>query len=466
MKKILKNIFSLLVLIVIGFAVYEVIHLDMLPSKYLTIFLVGEGVLFLLGFFLYNRKHVFLVILGIILYLVSIIGNGFGYYYLSKTNRYIDHNFAVETYKVTTHYYVLKNVNDPVASMEELSSDTTIYYYKYGRSMEIALAKLGTYSYTASDNISNLLIDLKSQYHYVFLPSATYEHTLESSNFLNREDYAILYEMDIEEEFPKSKEIPTAFSVYINAYDYSGIHSDFNMIVTVNTKTHQVVFTSIPRDYLIDVPAYHIQDTLTYMGYMDPKVTKDALAEFFDIPIQYQVSVNAKSLVTVVDTVGGIDFCSNYDFYTSHDMNVGSYADKGEKLHVTKGCRSYNGVEALAIARERKNIPGGDRARQENCRKIIISIMKKLASTTTLTNYDEILTSFDGLYITDMNKETITNLVKEGLKDSNFEVIEQSVDGKDLGSVSLEVGSAWVVEPDMETVKAASNKIKEVTKEK
>ncbi len=467
MKKILKNIVSLIALVVGVFTVLEVFKLNILPDKYLTFFLIGEIVLFLLGLLLYNLKHMIWVILGLLLFVVSVGGNVFGYYYLNKTNRYIDQNFAVETYKVVTHYYLIKSSTNPVSSLEELDPSTTIQYYQYSRSIELALAKLGQFTYKGLDNHWKALGSVKNEGGYFLIPSSNYELFMESSNMFNRDDYAVLYEFDVEEEFEKNKDLPDSYNVYINAYDYSGVHSDFNMIATVNTKTHQVVLTSIPRDYYIDVPAYHMKDTLLYMGPLDPKISKDALENLFDIKIDYTVTVNAKTLIQIVDTLGGVEFCSNYDFYTLHDMNVGSYKDYGEKLHVTKGCNTYNGLGILAIARERVRIPGGDRARQENCRKIIISIMKKLASTTTLTNYDEILASFDGLYTTNMNKEVITGLIKEGLKNPNFEVIEQSVDGVDgMGTGGLGTGNAWIVEPNMDTVNAASAKIKEVMKAK
>ena len=467
MKKILKNIFSLIVLVVACVTTYQVLKLNMLPDIYLTLFIIGEVVLFIFGLLLYNLKHKFFIVLGILLYLISIAGNIFGYYYISQMNRYIDHNFSVDTYKVLTHYYVVKNVSDPVASMDELTQDTPIQYYKYSRSIEIALAKLGNYSYKAIDNEFNALSYLvDGSEKYFLVPSGTYDYLIESSNKLSNEQFAILYEFDIEEEFVKNQEVKDSYNIYLNGLDYTGVNRDFNMIITVNTKTHKILLTSIPRDYYIDVPAYKMKDTLLYMGALDPKISQDALENLFDINIDYNVSVNTSSLVTIVDTLGGVEFCSNSDFYTFHDTTLGSYADKGQKVHVTKGCNTYNGLEILAIARERVRIPGGDRGRQENCRKILISIGKKLASITTLTNYTEILNSFDGLYTTDMNKEIITNLAKEGLEDMNFEILEQSVDGVDgMGIGGMGTGKAWIVEPNMNTVNSAKEKMKEVMNE-
>ena len=141
-KKLLMNIFSIIVLAAILLTIFEVLKLNILPNKYLTPLLIGEVALFLLGFLLYNLKKKFFIILGIILYLISIAGNIFGYYYLKQTNQYIEHNFAVETYKVTTHYCIVASVDDSVSSKDELTDQSIIEYYKYSRSIEKALAQL------------------------------------------------------------------------------------------------------------------------------------------------------------------------------------------------------------------------------------------------------------------------------------------------------------------------------------
>ena len=234
----------------------------------------------------------------------------------------------------------------------------------------------------------------------------------------------------------------------------------------VNTKTNKIVLTSIPRDFYIYVPAYDMKDSLTALGTVDSDISKEALEKLFDIKIDYTINLYTNSLVDVVDTIGGVEFCSGGSFVTTHDLNLGSYEDKGEKLYVSKGCKTYNGKEALAIARERLHISNGDRARQDNCRQILINIGKKLASYTTLTNYNDILESFDGLYTSNVNKTVITNLIKSFISNPNYTIIEQSVDGVDGHGIGR-LGSSlvWTLEPKMNTVNNASNQIKQIMNE-
>lgn len=462
-KRLLKNILSLIVLIVVILLTKTIFDLNILPTKYMVVFLLGEVLLYLLGLLFYNFKHIVLVIIGVLFYLVSIVGNLFGYYYLSKANKYIDDNFAEETYTITTKYAIVASSNDGLNNFDEASKDSVVNYYKYGRSVNQAMDTLGKYNYKATDVGTDALYDVRTNNSYFLVSSASYNYIVESTNLFNKDDFKIIKEFDVNEEIKKSNEIKDSYNIYINGLDYTGIMRDYNLIATINTKTHKVVLTSIPRDYYLYVPAYDMNDTLMCLGSLDSNVSKEALENLFNIKIDYTINFNTNSLVSIVDAIGGVEFCSDYDFYTTHDMVLGSYSDKGEKLHVTVGCRTYNGLETLAIARQRNGLPGRDRTRQIHCRQILINIVKKLASTTTLTNYSNVLESFNGLYTTDMNKEVITNLIKTFINDMNVEIIQQNVDGEDgIGVGHLGTSEAWIMTPDMNTVNEASKKINKI----
>lgn len=467
-KKLIKNILSIIVLIIVLFTTYEILKLNILPTKYLIPILVTEIILYLLGLILYNLKKKALIIIGIIIYIISIIGNIFGYYYLSKTNKYISKNLEYKTYKVTTKYYVLASKNDNIDNIKNIDKEKKIEYYKYSRSINKALKSLGNYNFEASDTASKSMEYVNNENGYFVIASANYDYLMDSTNLYSRDNYKIIKEFEVSEKIKRNDEIKDTFNIYINGLDFTGIMRDYNLIATVNLKTKKVILTSIPRDYYIDVPAYNMKDTLMCLGSLDSEVSKEALEKLFNTKIDYTINLNTNSLVNIVDTLDGIDFCSDYEFTTTHALVTDTYNDStGKKLHVTKGCKKYNGTEILTIARERMALPGRDRYRQKNCRQILISIAKKIASTSSLKNYDEILKSFDGLYTTDMNDKVVKNLIKKVLEDPNFEIIEQSVDGTDsIGVGHLGTQEAWIMTPSMDTVNDASNKINKLLKEK
>lgn len=463
MKKIIKNILSVIVLIFMIVAIYTILHMDILPNKYLFLFLVIEIILYLLGFFFYNRKNIFLIVLGILLFLLSLGVNGVVYYYFGKTSDYIDLAFNIKTYDVTTKYVLLTGANNEISSLDNLDSNTSILFYEYSRGVNLATKKLGNYNYQKTNDSYDSLLKTRNENLYFLISYSDYSFIMDASNELSSDQFKIIKEFEVVEKVPINQKNPDSYNIYINGLDYSGSRRDFNMIATINTKTNKIVLTSIPRDYYIYVPDYDMNDSLTALGTVDPEISKRALERLLNTKIDYVLNIYTESLVKVVDALGGVEFCSNSSFYTTHDMTLGSYEDNNRKLYVSKGCRQYNGLEALAIARERLHYSSGDRARQENCRKILISILKKLASTTTLTNYNEVLSSFDGLYTSNINKRVITKLVKSVLDNPNYDIIEQSLDGYDgKGIGRLGSGEVWAMRPNENTVNSASIKINEI----
>lgn len=469
-RKLKKNIFSLFVLAIIGLAVYEVIQLDVLPSKYLVLFLALEGCLFLLAFILFNIRKKVLIVFGLILYLLLMVGNFAGYFYLSKVNSYMKENLAKDTYTVKTNYYLVASKDDKANSLKEINKKSLIYYYKHSRSVKKAIKELGKYEYKSIDTVIDALKNVKDNNEYLLIGEADYNYLFENTkvDIIKKEDYKIIHKFKVSDQIKVNKEVLDSYNIYVNGLDFTGVMRDYNMIATVNTKTHKILLTSIPRDYYIDVPGYNMKDTLMCLGSVDSEVSKEALEKLFNIKINYSINLNTNSLVGVVNAIDGVEFCSDYNFTTTHALVTDTYDDtKGKKLYVPKGCATYNGIEILTIARERNAFPGRDRYRQKNCRQILMNIAKKLASTTTLTNYDQVIASFDGLYTTDLNDKTIKQLIKTALEDANFEIMEQSVDGTDgIGIGHLGTQEAWIMTPSMDTVNAASKKINQVLKGK
>ena len=466
-KMIIRNILSLLSVITFLMLLITMIKIDVISTKYLTIFIIVELIVNLLGIVLNNLKKKVLVIIGIIILVITIILNVVGFYYLDKTNTFIDKGFS-NYVTVKTDYVVITSANNNIDKIDNI--DKSIYYYKYSRSIDLALKKMKKYSLEATDNISEVLniIDNDSN-NYLLISRSNYDYLFDSSILYDKNNYKIVKEFSVSYKEKKSNTVKDSYTVYLNGVDFTGVMRDFNMLVTVNTKSKKIVLTSILRGYYIDVPAYNIKDTLMCLGSLDSEVSKEALEKLFDTDIDYTFNVNTNSLVTVVDTLGGVEFCSDYDFTTTHVLTTDTYNDtNGKKLYVSKGCKNYNGKEILAISRERLNLKNNERGRIENSRKILLSIGKKTLSGSTLTNYSDVLNSYSGLYTTDMNKKTITNLFKSLIENyDDYEIIEQYVDGTDgTGMGHLGTQEVGVTVPDMNQVNSASKKIKEVLNNK
>ena len=158
--------------------------------------------------------------------------------------------------------------------------------------------------------------------------------------------------------------------------DYKG-RTDTIMMVSINPKTNQTKIVSIPRDMKAKLPGYS-EDGFTKINaaYAEGGVTETikTLDKYYSVPIDGYILVNMEGLVKGVDQVGGIDVVSPLTF-----ENMGYKFVKGHKYHL-------NGKKALAFTQTRHGDPNNDYGRQDRERRVIVALLKKSVSPTTLLN--------------------------------------------------------------------------------
>lgn len=232
-------------------------------------------------------------------------------------------------------------------------------------------------------------------------------------------------------------------------------HSDVNILVTVNPVSHQVLMTSIPRDYYVNLPSKNSMDKLTHSGLYGIQETVSAVEDMMGVDINYYVKVNYNSVVTLIDALGGIEIDSPYSF-TTHGM--------GELNGITfnEGYNWLSGNMALAYCRERKSWVDGDMRRNENQQIIMEAVIKKVTgSTAILTKYTELLEAMRGNMETSMTSEEMTDLVKMQLSSMpSWEIEKNAIKGKNDFQYCYALGfNAAVVNQDHEQISRAADKI-------
>lgn len=445
-----------------------VVSLQMVPKKYI-ILLTGVLLFFnvLSGWLLYFKNKISKII-GYIISIVFAIMSLVGIYYIMKTNNFLNHSFGNNENVYITTYYVLASGDSKTDSIDDISGDTVGYFgsmpYIYD-----AVEKLNDevdFEENELDNLYEMFDALNdSEVDAILIDKALYNTLQENDNFYDLDKYQIIYSFDVEihEKVENAMPAGDSFSIYIGGADFTELYNDFNMIVTVNTKTNKILLTSVPRDYYINIHGKGGKDLIDYASVWGINTSRQSLEDLFGVKIDYHMKINTKSLVGLVDTLGEVQFCSDKAFTTTHALVMGTYDDtKGRKLYVKKGCQDYSGIEILTIARERIAI-GGDRQRQQNCQKIMISIMNKLMRPENLLNYNQILNSVSNLYTTNIPRNVVTNLANETLNGAQWTFEMQSVDGRDsTGYVHFSNLVGYVMVPDMKTVEAATDKIKDI----
>ena len=333
-KKII--IFSIINLIFTTLLSYFMISLNIIPTKYLILII---GVLLgidLISIILIKNKKKAVRGIGYFISILMVLISSIGTYYISTTNNFLNKAFdnAVKTYTNTYYIVALKN-----SELEEISDlkDESVGYYEAIPNIEEALKELNKkveIKEEKYDDILSLLKDLKlKKISATIIEENIYKALTENS--INHDDYKIVgqFDLEVEEEQEEIVDDGNSFSVYIGGVDFTEKNTDFNMVVTINKKTHKILLTSLPRDYYVTISGKGMKELLGYVGYFGINTSRKTVEDIFGINIDYYIKINTESIVGLVDTLNGVQFCSNSSYTTTHAMIMGDYDDKkGKKL--------------------------------------------------------------------------------------------------------------------------------------
>lgn len=242
-----------------------------------------------------------------------------------------------------------------------------------------------------------------------------------------------------------------AFVVYISGIDTFGhvnvkSRSDVNILMAVNRKTGQVQLVNTPRDYYVLLPEKGGKDKLTHAGLYGVECSMGALEQLYGVEIDYYLRMNFSGFENIIDALGGIDVYSEYDF-TVEPIK-----------HYTAGYNHLSGIEALAFARERHAFAAGDVQRGKNQMEVIKAMVRKLSSIEMLTNYGEILNQISDCFQTNMPSEVLYDLVRVQLSEKvDWQIDSYSVagTGDHQSTYSMPGTTTYVMIPDEEAVDEA-----------
>lgn len=450
------------------FAIY-ICKLNLLSIKY-TILIIFIFIIMNMGILLLiSRKKSGMKYIGYGLTAILLLMSSIGIYYISKTNDFLNKSFNNATNTYTNTYYIMTLNQD---KYKELTDVKILGYHENIPNIKEALSVLKKTVSTNNieyEDFDHTFDALKNEeIDSVIMEKTLYNFIVEYDSNFKKDNYKIIYSFDVtlEEENDEVSHEGDTFNIYIGGTDFTELYTDFNMIVTINKKTHKILLTSTPRDYYVELYGKGgSKDLLGYAGVWGTNTSKKTLENLYGIKIDYYVKINTKSLVGLVDTLGGVEFCSDISYTTTHAMVMGTYDDTiGKKLYVNKGCKNYNGIQILTIARERKAYPDGDRQRQKNCQQIMINIFNKMTRAENIVNYTSILNAVGNLYTTNIPKDLVTELARNTVNHmGGWKFETQSVTGRDSrGYVHLSNIMDYVMVPDKESVNKASQKIKAI----
>ena len=432
-SRILYAIMSLLLLAFVGYISLS----NIIPFKYLIILsivmLLWDVILyFTLVFKTKVGKNKKRKCVGTIISVFLLIIMGVICYYVSTTMNFF-RTFGDNKYK-EENYIVLINNDSSIAKIEDLNN---IGYVKQeignmNKAIDIIKEKksLEMREYEYYNVLLKDLIEYKIE--SVLIEESYYGVLDETMNYSNH--FKVLDKISVVTELAElDKEVNvtnSTFTVYISGIDtygsISGVsRSDVNMIATINPITKQILFTSIPRDYYVQLRGTTgYKDKLTHAGMYGIDMSVGTIEDLLDVEINYYYRVNFSTLEKVIDAIGGVDVYSKYNFSSSQFT--------GATFRFTKGYNHLNGRQALSFSRERYNLPHGDRDRGVNQQAVLDGVVRKVTTPAIITKYTAILESLKGSFQTNMTETDIQKLIKMQLNDmAKWNVTSYSLDGYD-----------------------------------
>lgn len=468
--KLISIILSILLFINSIILSYFIVKLNILPIIYLILYILF--IIFLnisnlyINIFIKLKKKIriisisFNVMLNILFIILSIYLNStINFFNNINSNEKIDEYYIIILKNMN---YKLSNLNNKYIGIYNLDND----------SYNIAINKLKdeiNYKIKKYDNLENMYKDIiNKKIDSILLNKNIYEK-LDDINTNYDTNLKVLDKINVVTKIDNiAKDINVledSFNIYISGMDsYGNIKntskSDTNILVTINPKTKNILLTSIPRDYYLKVYNASYKDKLTHISIYGVDTVIKSLEELLETNINYYVKVNFTTLIDLVDIIDGITLYNDESFKLSIEPFY----------YYKKGYITLDGKRTLGFVRERKTIKGGDLKRGEHQQMVIKAIIDKVSNNPKIiSKYNKILDSFNDKFITNMKIDDITSLIKNELDNyGNWNISFSNLSGYDSYNYTYTYKNKklYVMEPDIDSLINAINKIDEVKKEK
>lgn len=132
---------------------------------------------------------------------------------------------------------------------------------------------------------------------------------------------------------------------------------------------------SLPRDTYVQIEGYGGNKLNASYSFGGAPLLVDTVEGLTGLTVDHYVEIGMGGVVSVVDAVGGVNLCLDYDV-----------ADELSQLTWDAGCHDVDGATALAFARMRYSDPLGDIGRQARQRQVIAAVVSEAATPSVLLN--------------------------------------------------------------------------------
>lgn len=422
--RIFAALLSIVLLVLSGFAAYQIVTLNVLPSKLLLPVILMIVILNTILILLMNfaTHAIWTKVISVILVILVGCTMGFGNVYLYETYSTLNSVTGAEKGSIKNTISVITKTdhNEEIQSLKNEKIGVLRNIDSVGTKKCQEKLKKYSFSYKKYDNLQALVKALYEDEIQAIVMNEIYRANVEEmeeySGFSNETKsiyQAVYYTNNKNDALVVDDITKNPFTIFVSGNDTYGdidelSRSDVDMIVTVNPTTSTVLMVNIPRDYYVQTSYGY--DKLTHTGMYGIEETKQTVENLLGIDINYTFRVNFSSAEDIVDALDGVDI------EVPEGMAVERLNADWALEGVHEGWNHLNGARALAYARERHAYVDGDIQRAKNQQQVLEAIIKKAASSKILTNYTKLLKSFKNAFDTNMSTNEITALLQYELQ--------------------------------------------------
>ncbi len=161
-----------------------------------------------------------------------------------------------------------------------------------------------------------------------------------------------------------------------------GGRSDSMILISINSRTNQIVQTSFMRDILVSIPGYGNAKLNAAYAYGGAELVMDTIEENFKIKVDKYIRIDFFSFIDIIDAMKGLDLTvtdEEANAMTNPIKEVDKLLGRTTEKITEGGTYTMDGVQSLAYARIRY-AGDGDFERTQRQREVIEKIIEKFKS--------------------------------------------------------------------------------------
>jgi LCP family protein required for cell wall assembly len=212
----------------------------------------------------------------------------------------------------------------------------------------------------------------------------------------------------------------------------AGERSDTIMLLHISAKRDSAVIISIPRDSYVMIPESKgrkagMNKLNAAFAFGGAPLAVKTVSQLTGITLDGAMIASFAGIRTMVDVVGGVEVCLDYEVKSSFSNTVWK-----------KGCQHMDGKTAEEFMRNRKNVPGGDFGRMHDQQLVVRGIINKVSQGGMLSNP----LMFDKLLLTAAQSLTIDKTI-------DINMLARSV--KNIRPDNVKFGTVPYTNPGLQT---------------